>query len=230
LAAAVKAQGGTPLDPVVVWHSGKHWYVIDGHHRLEAYHYHNETASERALAEIPVKVFEGSLAQAILVSAKENSRDKLPMRQEDKSNMAWRLVCLNDPDLTGKGIASAAGVSRQTVQTMRKAFRALCKVKTEAELLGISWAAARLLVKGGEMTEWDEDADEKQGAAWAERLGHEFGKALASNPRAAAYALRHYSYDLPNRLLETEVFEEAVEESSVLQMREEGLSDAEIYY
>jgi hypothetical protein len=230
LLAAIRSQGGKPLDPITVWHSGKHWYVIDGHHRLEAYRQFNTEYPKRKLNRIPVKAFRGSLAEAICVSAKANSKDKLPMRQEDKSNIAWRLVCLDDPSLTANGIGRAAGVSRRTVQTMRKTFKSLNENRHKDELLNLTWAAASRLASGETLGEWDEDAAEKQGAAWAERLGKQFGKAFAASPRAAAFALRYYSPDLPQRLIETEVFQEAIEDHFIARQREAGVPEEEIFY
>ncbi|ATG49286.1 hypothetical protein CEW89_17910 [Celeribacter ethanolicus] len=47
LATAIKAQGGQPLEPLTVWYSGRDWYVIDGHHRLEAYMLFNSSLSPK---------------------------------------------------------------------------------------------------------------------------------------------------------------------------------------
>ncbi|WP_394374059.1 ParB N-terminal domain-containing protein [Nitratireductor aquimarinus] len=230
LLAAIRAQDGRPLDPITVWHSGKDWYVIDGHHRLEAYYKFNEESPRRRILHVPVKAFTGSLAEAVCKSAEANSKDKLPMRQEDKSNVAWRLVCLQDSALTGKGIARASGVSRRTVQTMRAALRTLITDRQTDELINLTWSSAKRLASNQPVEDWDEDADEKQGAIWAERLGHQFGKSFAANPEAAAFALLYYSPDLPQRLVETEVFKEAIEDHFIARQRAAGIPDEHIFY
>lgn len=37
LVDAIKAEPGNRLDPITVWWSGKHWPVLNGHHRIMAY-------------------------------------------------------------------------------------------------------------------------------------------------------------------------------------------------
>jgi hypothetical protein len=225
LLSAIRTQSGRPLDRLTVWHSGTQWYVIDGHHRLEAYRQYNAETPKKKIKDVPVRAFAGTLPEAMCFSAKANSKDKLPMRQADKSNIAWRLVCLQDQALTGRGIAQAAGVSRQTVQTMRRTLKSLTDTHNETPLVNLTWLEARQLAAGFKPSDWDDDADERQGIVWADRLGHQFGKAFAANPHAAAYALLHYSPDLPQRLIQTDVFQTALFELDLERLKDEGVAD-----
>jgi ParB-like nuclease domain len=74
------------LDPVLVIQLGQAAYLIDGHHRLEAY------AVAGIDVPIPIEHFLGSLEDAILEAGRTNSKAKLPMSQQDRLNFAWRLV------------------------------------------------------------------------------------------------------------------------------------------
>ena len=75
-----------PLDPILVTAVGKKFYVVDGHHRLEAY----RLAKWRK--EIPVRYFEGNLKEAQEEAWRRNYKNKLPMRHADKLEAAWRSV------------------------------------------------------------------------------------------------------------------------------------------
>jgi ParB-like chromosome segregation protein Spo0J len=65
---------------------GDKYYILDGHHRLDAYH------SAQWSNKIPVKVFSGTLQDARLKALELNSRNKLPMTQADKQEAAWELT------------------------------------------------------------------------------------------------------------------------------------------
>jgi hypothetical protein len=84
--ANVIADGGKPLDAILVLPVGDRFYVVDGHHRLAAY----DTAQwSRA---IPATVFGGTLPEARREALRLNSRNKLPMTKDDKQEAAWSLV------------------------------------------------------------------------------------------------------------------------------------------
>jgi hypothetical protein len=65
----------------------------------------------------------GTFAEAAVKALAANTRDTLPLTQQERSDGAWRLVRVHGLDLTGDTIARAAGVSRRTVQAMRKRWR-----------------------------------------------------------------------------------------------------------
>jgi hypothetical protein len=68
---------GRPLPPLLVYLIGKRFYVLDGHHRLDAYHTAGWTKP------VPVDLFEGSLEEARQLALRLNSKTKLPMSRDE---------------------------------------------------------------------------------------------------------------------------------------------------
>src|SRR4051812_6485313 len=58
LVKALVVLKGEPLDAVTVWWGGQRFYVIDGHHRLEAYKRHH---GGKAHVMVPCVEFKGTL-------------------------------------------------------------------------------------------------------------------------------------------------------------------------
>lgn len=75
-----------PLDPILVFPVGERYYVVDGHHRINAYH------SAKWKNPVPVKVFNGSFQDARIEAFRRNSKNKLAMTKQDKMEGTWRLV------------------------------------------------------------------------------------------------------------------------------------------
>jgi ParB-like chromosome segregation protein Spo0J len=71
LAKALKERG-VPLEPLLVFPVDGQFYVMDGHHRLAAYH----TVSWKK--HIPVEVFEGTFEEAHREALRRNSRISSP--------------------------------------------------------------------------------------------------------------------------------------------------------
>ena len=80
-------RNGGELDPVLVFAAGRWFYLIDGHHRLQAYRREDKR-------DIPVEAFEGTPEEAVLAARKANSRAKLSMTNLERQNAAWQLVLL----------------------------------------------------------------------------------------------------------------------------------------
>lgn len=172
------------LDPVEVIKVGRETYVIDGHHRLEAYHL------EGRRKRIPVVYFKGSIAEAVLKAGQSNTKDKLPMTNQEKQDFAWRLVRLGK--YTKKAIAEAASISERQVTYMRKALKQLGDEAYEIE----HWWQVRERTNGKdfhimsdeERAEWLE----QEGAKITERLGKTFGKQLSKNLEVTALGFAEY--------------------------------------
>ncbi|ACA15989.1 ParB domain protein nuclease [Methylobacterium sp. 4-46] len=171
------------LEPLTVIRVGGDIYLIDGHHRYEAYRTAEKTAG------IPVRYFGGTLDEAVLESGKANSKAKLSMNSQERQNYAWRLVLMG---LYSKAdTAAAAGVASSQVATMRRVKRQL-----GADVVNHPrWWQAFNAAKGNSSSMPQDDIDQwKQAQAdqYADRLQKAFGNKLSTNPEIAAMALAAY--------------------------------------
>lgn len=178
---------GSKPDPLLVRVIGQEIVVIDGHHRLEAY--------RKAGLKGPVSVeyFEGSLLQAVAMTGKANSCDKLPMSDADKSEHAWRLVLLcarGAEKLTVEQIAQCAQRSARLVKQMRARLRELSKEHPLEELSGWSW---REVLYGSRPEPGGDDWESALAVEWCGRLVRDFGMKAAEQPHIFASALEAYS-------------------------------------
>jgi ParB-like chromosome segregation protein Spo0J len=167
------------FDPILLIRVGTENVLIDGHHRMEAY--------QRAeiFEPVPVVWFSGTVDEAVLEAGRSNSKAKLQMTKDQRTNYAWRLVRLGG--YSKAQIVEASGTSEGTVATMRRVMKALGE---EAHLID-QWWEARAKHKGtlGDDPEWDEDRIEALSESYAERLTKAFGTKLANNTTVAARAL-----------------------------------------
>lgn len=79
-----------PLDALWVWRdpdTGRHT-VLSGHHRLEAY----RKAKWRRRG-VPVQVYDCDKREAVLLSVEGNRRTHKPLTAQERSDIAWKLVC-----------------------------------------------------------------------------------------------------------------------------------------
>jgi len=197
LSEAIKNTESHDLDPVTIWWGGASWYVIDGHHRVEAYRMALTSDSKLRIDNIPVTAFAGTVNEAIRRAAALNSKDKLPMSKTDKLERAWKLVCLDD-DWTGDEIRDDTSISIRTIATMRGEKRRLEADPEGGAVLALSWEEVkRALNKELPKDGWEE----KLAIEWQKRLVKLFGTKLAQQPEIAARALELYSERLPQELI-----------------------------
>ncbi|WP_027032210.1 ParB/RepB/Spo0J family partition protein [Mesorhizobium loti] len=182
LIKAIKAVGA--LDPVTVMVVGNRTILIDGHHRFEAY------GAARWSTPVPVRYFEGTPEEAVLVAGEVNSKAKLPMDNTDRQNFAWRLVLIDRHSIAR--VARASGISAAQVTIMRRAKRTLGQQAGDH----VSWFRARLAANGKDHEANGEDEREQwmQQVAdrYADELTKKFSTKLALNPEVAAMALASY--------------------------------------
>lgn len=220
------------LDPVTVWWGGDRWFVIDGHHRIEAY----QRVGIRAA--VPVTIFVGNLDHAMAHSAASNSKDKLPMSLNDKMNAAWRLVVLTR--LKKAEIMAATGASKGTVDNMRKTKAKLLAhaddedpegelALTPAGLGEMPWKAAMFEASGRERdTNYDPDeAMRNRAIDIAERLTRAIKDKMFQDTEAFAHALLMIDSRLPGMMMETQAWGEVFRET-VDSLRDEYASAAEL--
>ncbi|WP_292516918.1 ParB N-terminal domain-containing protein [Mesorhizobium sp.] len=181
LVKAIKAVGA--LDPVTVMVIGSRTILIDGHHRVEAY------GTAQWVPPVPVRYFDGTPEEAVLVAGEANSKAKLPMDNTDRQNFAWRLVLIDRHSKAA--VARASGISEAQVSIMRRAKKTLGKQAGDHA----SWFRARLAANGkdfvidpNEKDEWMEQLADR----YADELTKKFSTKLALNPEVAAMALASY--------------------------------------
>jgi hypothetical protein len=190
-----------PLDAILVFPVGDKFYVIDGHHRLAAYH------TARWIGPIPATVFGGTLDEAYLEALRLNSRNKLSMTKDDKQNAAWRLVKLGV--LSKAQIREATTVATSNVANMRRVLRKLQELERPEgaiPLAELTWKRAlREDYYAPEDGGKDWDADE-----WKEREANKIVEALMKanigfmlrkQPEITAMALERLDPNLPAFLM-----------------------------
>ena len=144
------AKSGRVFDPVEVLQVGQRVYLVDGHHRMEAY------ARAKVGVPVPVTYFKGTIEDAVLEAGRANSRAKLTMSNQERQDYAWRLVKMGG--YKAAQIVTASSISRRQVFAMRKVASALGEDAIDCEW----WWKARRLAEGKaatpfapeEMEEW----------------------------------------------------------------------------
>lgn len=141
---------GLELDPVTVWQDdeGILW-VVDGHHRLAAYkrYLKNVPARKRKVAKaskIGVVVLRGPLDRVRLQTSTENSKNRLNLTREEKSQAAWDII-RESCTVTLAEVAATGLVSSRTAQTMRNVLNWFSEEFGEEAVGNIpqEWAKAR---------------------------------------------------------------------------------------
>lgn len=192
-------KGGHALDSVTVFWVGNGWAVIDGHHRLQAY----RVADWRD--DVPVKVFSGSLDEAMGHAGRLNSGAKMLMSNPEKKALAWRLSTCTK--LSKARIVRDSGMSDGFMAGM---FRIRKKLLTEkglsiADLAGMSWHDAQKQAAGDASEEEAIDRDawlEEKAQDMANRILKAIGKQGQLNHEVLARALDIYDCRLPDSLRE----------------------------
>ena len=206
LAGEIKRSRSQSVDAITVWWDGRAWACVDGHHRHDAY-----VAADVASGHpIPVDVFDGTIAQAMAVAARSNTKNKLSMTSSEKSNTAWHLTAFTD--MSKLEVSLAADVSESSVAAMRR-VRDDLKRKDDATpdlevsrylgFLDLKWAEALRLSKGLDAPDFDrESADERKAQEMAAALRRAIGDQAAKFPEVFARALAIYDSRLPDQLAE----------------------------
>lgn len=179
LARIIKQQGH--VDPILLLPVGKRAVLIDGHHRLEAYH------AARHRKPVPVSWFRGTLDEAVLEAGRLNTKASLVMSNQERMNFAWRLVLLGRH--SKREIVEVTRVSKGQVGNMRKVMTDLGPDAYRCRF----WWEARELHKGRSREPMTDDQRE----AWMEELANDyadrmhktFGRKLGDNPEVAARAI-----------------------------------------
>lgn len=181
LGAALARRGR--LDRVKVWVCGTSIYLVDGHHRLEAYRRHGQKAGMERV-EVPVTYVEGSPKAALQAAAGGNTKAKLPMDNRERQNLGWRLVLSRKFSIAE--IAEMAAISTGNVSNMRKVMKELGNQAHDQP----TWLRALMATKEDQWTpERVDDLMEAEAQGYAARLVKEFSTKLAHRPEVTARAL-----------------------------------------
>lgn len=194
------------LEPMTVMAFGSQWYLIDGHHRLRAYR-------EAGYEVVAVKAVHSDAkgVERVKVGIKEavkaNSRDKLAMTREDKSNAAWRLV-VDGSGLSAREIEELTQVSERTIHSMRKVARTLIALGRDkgglggdSDMLSYPWRTARMLAEGKSFEQVEKDQRvEREALLLAKKLKKHFRETLIRFPEVTKRALAIYDPRLPAAL------------------------------
>ncbi|TFH87937.1 hypothetical protein EQG41_03190 [Billgrantia azerbaijanica] len=208
LSDAIKAEPNNRLDPIRIWWSGRHWIVLDGHHRVLAYKrtkekgfkQYQQDGSLSSQWQVPVSVLRGTLQDALFESTRLNAKDQLPMSKDDKLNRAWKLTILY-PEMSKATVAGTCKIGSRTVARMRSQLKKIHDEETEDGLsaaLGMTWKEAQMY--GKETQNHDDAWQEGLARDWSRRIAKTFGSKLATQPDIAARAIELYSEKLAEEL------------------------------
>lgn len=194
LAGAAKVRD---LDPLTVWWDGKHWALIDGHHRIQAY-----IQASKGTNDVPVEVFEGSLNDAFGRAAKANTKAKLMMSASEKSNTAWNMVVVA-PEMSKSKQAENSGVSERLVAFMRKTKATLSnRGHAFPQLADMTWEQARRAAAGEDTDDWSPEEEGKRVEQMAQALRKALGDTAERQPDIFWQAIETYSPQLARSLLD----------------------------
>ena len=209
---------GEALDPITVLPVGKLLYVVDGHHRLDAY----DTARWRK--RIPATVLPGTLQEARAYALTHNSKDKANFTDRDRYEAAWRMTqewFFDGAKYSIPYTAKATTVATSTVSNMRRTLKVLVQTyqaKEEKFPRDMRWRRARM-EEQGQPIQYDDNWLEAE----AQKLVDAARKAninFAKNPEITAMALRLLHDNMPRALIsewfveEREFIEQLMEERS----------------
>jgi ParB-like nuclease domain len=187
-----------PLDPILVIGVGERFFVVEGHHRLDAYH----TAGWKG--RVAVHYFEGSIEATQIEALKRNIKNQLPVTPRSKSEAAWRLMVYRykGRKLTWEGIADQTTVHRSTVVRMDRMLK-----KLGDDVAGLTWIEALQKARAKEAGEHPE-GEEAYWDDWREKKARKLADYLFKGPRLldgehgiTAMALRMVSDALPRELV-----------------------------
>jgi ParB-like chromosome segregation protein Spo0J len=203
----------SPFPALLVYLIGERYYVLDGHHRLDAYH------SVKWKHPVPVKVFAGTLQRARLKALEANSHNKLPMTRDDKTAAAWELT--KTTNLSKEVVHKLTTASKGTVGNMRRTWKEVCELDRkqggEGNPIELTWAKARMMLLEKQFPEY-EDWKEAEIEKMAQLLLTHVGHSLTRHPDITAEAIRKLSPELPRQLIylwaykEREAIEAAIED------------------
>ncbi|PIB25695.1 hypothetical protein BFP76_00760 [Amylibacter kogurei] len=207
----LRAETDCRLDPIIIWFTGRRWTILDGHHRYAAYlRYIGEEGETADNFYVPVKVFMGTFEDAFDLSLSANKKISEPLTASERSNAAWRRVCLdaledNSWQISKKELAKRVTVSEAQVAKMRSAYLKIsnANILFNSKPIDLTWTEALEFANGGRVVrDFTPDEQEIKAIDIAKRMGATFGKSLVSDPETFLLGLDRYSSQLHNQIIE----------------------------
>ena len=179
---------------------GGEWYVIDGHHRLEAYRRVSKDKDSRR-THIPVRVFVGTVGEAVRHSIKTNAPDKLNMSKTEKLEAAWKSVLIGGQSKTE--IHKDTTISERTVQRMRNALQRAKEAAPFTDFTQWPWIKVQeFLEHGVPQRETNTGWEEKMVRDISKGLAKHFGGLPKQRPRVFAQGLVGYDKETAKAIAE----------------------------
>jgi hypothetical protein len=191
---SIRVERKGELDPVIIVKIGGQWVCVDGHHRLAAY------VALKWKGTIRAEWFAGNIAAAMDESLLKNEVTKLPVRQGDRFEEAWRRTVMKRGSKAQ--VVAITGVSDGTVALMRRIFKSY-QVQDAAgqrlkqlrgDIATERWEYTRMAWLGIEGAKFDaQAAAQKRAATLARALNGRMTNTLSKDAKVTARAL--YIYD-----------------------------------
>lgn len=180
------------LDPVLVWRAKDRWYLLDGHHRLEAYKRANRTS-------LPAVIFDGSATEAMREAGVDNAKVRRGMSITEKNNRAWEITRAEPADerTSAKQIAADTGLSLRQIRYMRSVWSKMTDQDEDPEQFR-TWKHAHAWAQRIEYDN-EEDRDAAMAAKreadisrHTEKLRQSLGASLYHDPEMAEEVLSRF--------------------------------------
>ena len=199
-------EGEKELDAILVTQIDNFWICVDGHHRLVAYAANN-------IEEIPVRIFAGSVDEAIETAGAENLKAKLSLNDRDKYNVAWKLSAAQIG--SKKSVVEKSGVSDGTVAKMRRLRKQLIEKGFKPEEMDYAQAKDANAGKLGERSgdEWEDHMVE----AFENKLKRALGKHVHRNRSFISTALHNVYPTLVEAIVEDHAIDHRSQIESIFQ-------------
>lgn len=170
LMAAIRG-GRDSILPVKVVPVGPRFFLMDGHHRLTAYHSVGWTKP------IAVEVGAESLTEAIAKCAGLNRKNTAAMSTSARWEWAWVMVKMGSDTYSKRQIEDATGISNGLIGEMRRKWKIIGPTLNPQEAERLTWSHAKRNLK---------DAQEFSLDTWRECEANEMAKRVQETPKRKA--------------------------------------------
>ena len=196
------------LEPMIVFWIDGNYYIIDGHHRYEAYNRCEHDVPE-LMAQIPVDEFRGTFHEAKILSATANTKNKLPMETIEKREIAWQFLNLGkDYYVSQVNITVITGVTKNTVTKYKKLMEDYVKEGLNPK----DYSLKEALDGVRESVDYNEDWEDSQAEIKANLLRKLMGPIGRSHPEIMAKTLMIYlGKDIAGQLVRRMAYDLSIE-------------------